>query len=182
MIGIFEKVRVNHVFEAIADVNSYVWDQLFTLLLMGYTILLIIESFKYAETTRQFPLIVSVALIIVSILHLISQSRFMEGFGTSDFFSETMESVTDGMSDETEQRDMIRYRYEFEMIVWLCGLVILAWFFGFLVAGSAFVFAFVYAYRQSVQQAVVTAVAMYLFNYFLFIQFLNTALWQGVLP
>lgn len=165
-------------FEALAEVDGRYQSAAFFLGVGAYVLMQVVTAAGYRPDVRLFPLVIGIpllGLIAAKLVMLLLGDRF--GFRMTDLF----ENVTQMEFDEIEDLpDAVRYRREFEMVVWTAALLLLVWLVGIMPAIAVFIFTFIYFYERSLPRAVLATVLTYAFVYVLFIVVLDAVLYRGI--
>lgn len=165
-------------FEALAEVDGRYRSAAFFLGVGAYVLLQVVTALGYRPTVRLFPLVIGVpllGLIAAKLVLLLFGDRL--GIRMADLF----EDVAQMEFDEIEEiPDAVRYRREFEVVLWTTGLIVLVWLVGIMPAIAVFVFSFIFAYERSLPRALFAMLLTYGFVYVLFIQILDAVLYEGV--
>lgn len=165
-------------FEVLAEVDGRYRSAAFFLGVGAYVLLQVFTALGYRPDVRLFPLVIGIpllGLIAAQVVLLLFGERL--GFRMTDLFENVTQMEFEGIVDIP---DDVRYRREFEMVVWTAALIVLVWLVGIMVAIAVFVFVFIYAYERSLTRSLVAMVVTYGFVYVLFIQILDAVLYEGV--
>lgn len=168
-------------------------DLAFTLLLLGFTALVVGMTFQYNEQTQLAPLVVGVPTLLMLLGLLTVQvstraARMVDGLTTSDVLG--VEEQVKGVKSESEETASVEtsgraYQSRLDALTvsgWVLLLFVLLLLIGF-IAGIPVYLLLVYRVRADLSwvRAVGYTTAIWVFIVIIFVYVLNTPLYPGIL-
>lgn len=169
----------DRVFDGLVTVDSRVWPGIFFGVIGLYTFAVVLQSTSYSEAARLFPIVIGVPL-----LGLIALKLLMTVFDDRNWFASTELFDFDDRFDHVGVAAVeaaVRYQREAEMIIWLVGLSVFLWVFGFILTLIVFLFTFVFIYERDVLRAAIVSAVTVGFVYFFFIRLLGASVYTGAI-
>lgn len=156
---------------------------MFTGLLVGLTLILVIASFSYDPKARLIPLLVAIPTLLIGVFVLISETfypRLLKSLDVSvlDFGGKVPSKA--GVSEEPSKAG--KGIGLLGISIWLVGYFILVYLVGFLIATAVFLLTFLkVAAKVGWLKTTVISVVVWGFIYGVFEVFMNFELFRGIL-